>query len=138
KKRSQLQAELEAEKAAKERAEALLKAALAENDVEKKKRGQLQAELKAEQAAKARAEGGLATRSDELVALTRLIHEKELAARDRGIMEALLEPRTVSLLPSPIRVWRQMARVRRSGLFDSDWYKHVHRDVAASGMDPLR
>lgn len=53
-------------------------------------------------------------------------------------MEVLLDPRALPLLPAPIRVWRQMARVRRSGLFDAEWYKRVHKDVAASGMNPLR
>ncbi|MBY5935553.1 hypothetical protein KUV51_21270 [Tateyamaria omphalii] len=32
---------------------------------------------------------------------------------------------------------RQMDAVRRSGLFDADWYLHSNPDVAETGMDPL-
>jgi len=115
---------IEAEKAGRAQAEAGLRAALAENEAEKKRRSQ--------------AEAALAARSEEIAALTRLIREKELAARDRGAIEALLDPQDFRLLPAPLQLRRQMARLRRSGLFDAEWYSRAYPDVAASGMAPLR
>jgi hypothetical protein len=34
-------------------------------------------------------------------------------------------------------MWRA-AWVKRSGLFDAEWYVRHYTDVAASGIDPLR
>ncbi|MBX3491407.1 MAG: hypothetical protein KF899_00445 [Parvibaculum sp.] len=109
--------------------------ALALADAERAARTRAEAQLRE---VMTKAEADLAARFEEIAALTRLIREKELVARDRGALEVLLDPRALSFLPAPIRVWQQMVRVRRSGLFDADWYKRVHKDVAASGMNPLR
>lgn len=129
---------LEEEKAARVQTEAELRAALAENELEKEKRTRAETALTAEVAAREQAEAALAARFDEIATLSRLLREREVTARDRGVMEALLAPRALPLLPPPIRVWWQMVQVRRTGLFDAEWYKRTHKDVEASGMDPLR
>jgi hypothetical protein len=36
-----------------------------------------------------------------------------------------------------LRIWREMREVRKSGLFDADWYTARYGDVARSGIDPL-
>lgn len=36
-----------------------------------------------------------------------------------------------------LRWWSQARRILRTGLFDSDYYKHRYPDVEASGIDPL-
>ena len=43
-----------------------------------------------------------------------------------------------TLLPASLRRWWRMHRLRRSGTFDAEWYRGAYKDVAASGMDPLR
>lgn len=42
------------------------------------------------------------------------------------------------LLPSNVRLARQMALLRKTGLFDPDWYASAHKDVSASRMDPAK
>jgi hypothetical protein len=38
----------------------------------------------------------------------------------------------------PFRLRRQITLLRRSGLFDAEWYLRQNTDVASAGMDPLR
>ncbi|MBX3489281.1 hypothetical protein [Parvibaculum sp.] len=91
-----------------------------------------------EKAERERLQARLKERNGEVANLIRLTREKEAAARSRGIAEALLDAPALSLLPPVLRTWRQMARIRRAGIFDADWYKSKYSDVGASGMDPLR
>ncbi|MCW5726859.1 hypothetical protein [Parvibaculum sp.] len=91
-----------------------------------------------EKAERERLQARLKERNGEVANLIRLTREKEAAARSRGIADALLDARELSLLPPVLRTWRQMARIRRAGIFDADWYKNKYSDVGASGMDPLR
>ena len=53
-----------------------------------------------------------------------------LAALARGVRTGGLAERR--------RVRRRMEEVRRSGLFDAEWYLRANLDVALAGMDPLR
>lgn len=136
---------IEEEKAARAILEAQLQNALKIIEEEKAARALLEsqfqtatAKTEAEAVKRRCAETQLAIRFEEIVALTRLMREKELMARDRGAIEELLKPRSLFFLPSPFLVWRQMTRIRRSGLFDAKWYRTTNKDVAKSGMDPLR
>lgn len=44
----------------------------------------------------------------------------------------------LSVLPYRVRIWRREALLRRSGLFDAEWYLGTYKDVAHAGVDPLR
>ena len=46
-------------------------------------------------------------------------------------------PALPALSPRDRRIVRDMWTIRRSGLFDADWYLSRYPDVAASGIDPL-
>ena len=43
-----------------------------------------------------------------------------------------------SFLPSFLRIRWQMAILRRSGLFDAQWYSTHYEDVKKSGINPMR
>jgi hypothetical protein len=77
----------------------------------------------------------------------RLSHAAELDAIRSELAELKSRP-LQSLLPDPLRrrleKWREWNRlradirtIRRSGLFDADWYSARYGDVARSGLDPL-
>ena len=44
--------------------------------------------------------------------------------------------RSISL--QPLRDWRAVRSIARSGLFDKEWYLKSNPDVAARGVDPVR
>ena len=46
-------------------------------------------------------------------------------------------PALPALSPRDRRIVRDMRTIRRSGLFDTEWYLSRYPDVAASGIDPL-
>ena len=71
----------------------------------------------------------------EAAGMKRLEHARA-AARSRGIAGALLD--MPSLLPAALRTRQLMARIRRAGIFDADWYRSKYCDVGTSGMNPLR
>jgi len=95
--------------------------------------------------------GQLALREQELQALRGQVAERErqvqaLTARIRGITMskawrvAMLLRRTWALLVLPFTLRRNYkeALIRRSGLFDRDWYLARNPDVAEAGVDPAR
>lgn len=102
----------------------------------------------------ARLEGRLKERFDEIASLTRMVSvaERKADAKDGAIdgmrlalakemgkaVSALLDGRAWRVVPGRIRVRRQMALLRRSGLFDAEWYLKHYEDVAKAGVDPLR
>jgi len=98
-------------------------------------------------------ESRLSERFSELAVMTRLLGEKENAVRAadeqaawlRQVSAALLngsgsrslKARLAALMPAPIRVRKQKARLKRTGIFDPDAYLAAHPDVAEAGLDPL-
>ncbi len=99
------------------------------------------------------AEDRLAERFSEIAVMTRLIGETETAAKlseeqaawlrevsavlMNGAGSETLKGRLAALLPAPIRLKKQKARLKREGVFDADAYLAAHADVAESGIDPL-
>lgn len=126
------------EKAARAKAEAALKATLADYETEKERASKRQSETDAEKAKRKKVEKARENRFDEIALLTDLVGKRELAAHARAFIEAILDASQLPLLPAPFRLRRQMSRLRRSGLFDDEWYRRVNPDVAASRMDPMR
>ena len=70
-------------------------------------------------------------------------------ASDRGSFKGLLEENTArkrdllhifrrSISLQPLRDWRAVRTIARSGLFDRGWYLKNYPDVAARGIDPVR
>jgi hypothetical protein len=92
--------------------------------------------------------------ADEIAALRRLVEEKQReASRERaradqlcheaagkmgsavaGLLNGYVSP--LSWRPSRLR--RQAVLLKRSGLFDAEWYVREYADVASAGIDPLR
>ena len=135
----------EAEQAGRSRAEAGLKTALAELAEQRAARQQAETERDAarteagtEKTGRQQAEAALAARIEEIVALTRLMRAREAAARAGGTVATLLDRQGSRLLPRALRIRRQMAWMRQSGMFDAEWYGRAYPDVAAAGIDPLR
>ena len=101
----------------------------------------------------ARVEQRLEERFDEIAGLTRMVAEAEQKAghKDEAIeamraalakemgrtVSALLDGRALRFMPMRLRLRRQMALLRRSGLFDAEWYKSHYQDIADAGVDPL-
>lgn len=99
------------------------------------------------------AEGRLAERFGEIAVMTRMLGEKETAAQRsdersawlREVSAVLLngsgsksvKGRLAALVPGPMRLNRQKARLKRTGIFDPDGYLAANPDVAEAGMDPL-
>lgn len=95
----------------------------------------------------------LSERFGEIAVMTRLLGEKENVAKVSGeqaewlrevsavLMNGsgseTLKGRLAALLPAPIRLKKQKARLKRKGIFDADAYLAAHADVAEAGMDPL-
>lgn len=118
-----------------------------------KARSDRAAEAQKAKAEKERLEARLKERFDEIAALTRLVQEKErdaLAKAERAdkmrlaaaaelgrAVAALIDGRGFPpFLGRRAALVRKAARLRRSGLFDGDWYLRRYRDVADAGMDP--
>lgn len=107
----------------------------------------------------------LQRRTDEVAALTRLLYEAECAAARRAAAATPVRPaaagrgwlysrasalvtlarrlskpidRRVARILRQLRLRRQVADLRRSGLFDAQWYLREYGDVARAGMDPMR
>ena len=135
----------EAEHTGRSRAEAGLKAALAELAEQRAarqnaeiERDTARAEAETERVARQQGEAALAARIEEIVALTRLMRAREATARAGGAVATLLDRHGSRLLPRALRIRRQMAWMRQSGMFDAEWYGRAYPDVAAAGIDPLR
>jgi hypothetical protein len=99
------------------------------------------------------AEQGLKQRTDEIEALRRVAEEKQseihherseaerlrqVAAAEIGRAAGLLNGDSSPSYWRRFHLRRQAARLKRSGLFDAEWYLREYADVAKSGMDPLR
>ena len=68
-----------------------------------------------------------------------LAHTASYPARSiNRALNALLEASDWPLLPARLRLKRKLERLRRSGLFDAEWYLREYTDVAEAGIDPLR
>jgi hypothetical protein len=118
-----------------------------------KARSESSAQLQKAHAEHMELERRLTERFNEIAALTRLVAEKEreagrkdeavnrmrlAAAKEMGqAVAALLDGRSWRLVPGRIRVRRQMALLKRSALFDADWYRNHYEDIAKEGIDPL-
>ena len=70
-------------------------------------------------------------------------------ASDRGPSKGLLGENTAhkrdllhvfrrSVSLQPLRDWRAVRTIARSGLFDREWYLKSYPDVVARGIDPVR
>ncbi len=105
--------------------------------------------LEAEAKAKARAleAEGLAKAQALEAEIARAVSRKDEAVDQMRVMLAREMGRTVSALldesswrwlPSWLVVRRKMARLRRSKLFDAEWYVSHYRDISDAGVDPLR
>jgi hypothetical protein len=99
-------------------------------------------------------EARLQQQADEIETLRRLVKEKQgeahherakaerirhLAAGEIGrAVAGLLNGHTSPVRWRPFRLRRQITLLRRSGLFDDEWYLRQNTDVASAGMEPLR
>jgi hypothetical protein len=99
-------------------------------------------------------EGRLNERFGEIAALTRMLVEKESEARAsdeqaawlrevsavlmNGSTGGSLKARLAALLPAPMRLKGQKAKLKSAGIFDSEAYLAAHPDVAEAGLDPLQ
>ena len=63
---------------------------------------------------------------------------RQAAAGAVGRAAGLLDGRSTSSVWKPLRLRRQAAALRNSGIFDADWYLRQYSDVANAGIDPLR
>ncbi|CAK7261983.1 MULTISPECIES: class I SAM-dependent methyltransferase [unclassified Shinella] len=54
----------------------------------------------------------------------------------RAILKMIELPAIWKVLPAGRRLKHQMSLLRRSGLFDAEWYLSEYRDVAEAGVDP--
>ena len=114
---------------------------------------QADAEKKA-QDEKSRLEQRLGERFNEIASLTKMYSEAErrvyvkdekvasmrnaLAQEMGKTIAALLDSRTWRFVPARVRIFWQMALLRRTGLFDTEWYLKTYKDVAEAAADPLR
>src|SRR5262249_31268445 len=69
----------------------------------------------------------------------RKIHPVEVgaAAPQAGFAETPSEPPHVTSLTPDTAMDARVRAVRKSGLFDADWYLQQYPDVAAAGIDPV-
>ncbi len=63
---------------------------------------------------------------------------RQLATTEIGRAAGLLNGHGSPVRWKALHLKRQIARVKRSGLFDAEWYVREYADVAAAGIDPLR
>lgn len=131
-------------------AEGRLSEAEAARRKEAERADRLAGELETEKRA---GENRLSERFREIAVMTRLLDEKENAARlseeqtewlrevsavlMNGSGSEKLKGRLAALLPAPIRLKKQKAQLKRKGIFDPDAYLAAHVDVAEAGIDPL-
>jgi chromosome segregation ATPase len=107
----------------------------------------LQAERDRAVADRISAERKLWDRFDEIATLTRLLQEKE---KGRGAdaqekqdqkgqtIPGLSETPLSRFLPRRLRVAYQVKQLRKSGIFDPEWYVGYYEDIARAGVDPYR
>lgn len=111
-------------------------------------------ELQSLRRQKDEADGRLAERFGEIAALTRLLSERErqaqLAEKKAAQLQAIstvllngsgsrsLKSRMGALMPTAIRLKKQMSRLKSAQIFDAKAYLEANPDVAEAGMDPLR
>ena len=104
-------------------------------------------EADAAKAGKQYVERRLNERISEIAELTHAIRQNGLQAD--GIRQAtagefgravaaLLDSRSWPFLPPGLRLKRQIYILKRSGLFDAEWYLAHYRDVAEFGVDPVK
>ncbi|MGE3843534.1 MAG: hypothetical protein AB7I50_18340 [Vicinamibacterales bacterium] len=107
----------------------------------------LQAERDRAVADRVSAERKLWSRLDEIGTLTRLLQEKESRggslARDTQEESAVTIPGVfisgfMRFLPGRLRIRYQIQQLRKSGLFDPEWYVGYYEDIAKAGVDPYR
>ncbi|WP_210317251.1 class I SAM-dependent methyltransferase [Oryzicola mucosus] len=68
----------------------------------------------------------------------KLKHLQVVAAKEMGnAVASLLNGGQWRFMPGRMRLKRQMELVRKSGLFDAEWYLSHYEDVARAGIDPL-
>lgn len=93
------------------------------------------------------AERRLRDRFDEIATLTRLLQEKERRGRSRSTIVqedsvAAIPGVTGSgfmrFLPGRLRIRYQIQQLRKSGIFDPEWYVGYYEDIAKAGVDPYR
>jgi len=75
--------------------------------------------------------------------LTQLLREKEAPSnptqsRFKRAARILFKPRRWPQLWQRLRLVRDISALKRSGLFDAEWYLNTYTDVAAAKADPLR
>lgn len=95
---------------------------------------------------KARSEARIKELFVEIATLTRLLKDAEAMDFEataslelgRAILKAIKLPKVWNILPAAQRLKRQKTLLRRSGLFDPEWYVTEYRDVAEAGVDPVR
>ncbi len=63
---------------------------------------------------------------------------RQVAALEIGRAAGLLNGKGTSTLRRRFRLMWRAALLRRSGLFDAEWYLRHNADVASAGIDPLR
>lgn len=93
------------------------------------------------------AERRLRDRFDEIAALTRALQEKEIH-RGRGTNSKSYESAAAipgvsgsgftRLFPRRLRIRYQIQQLRKSGIFDPEWYVGYYEDIAKAGVDPYR
>jgi len=127
-----------------EKAESASAKAKAEHEAEVKK---ARMESEALAAERRRLEHRLKERFDEIATLTRMVRAGE-DAKNRLRQEAAMElgaaiaalsegGRLESLLPRRLRERYRRARLIRSGLIDTEWYREHYKDVGSAGADPI-
>jgi hypothetical protein len=62
---------------------------------------------------------------------------RQVAAFEIGRAAGLVNDTGASTVRRRLRLMRGAARLKRSGLFDAEWYLHHYADVADAGIDPL-
>ena len=86
-------------------------------------------------------------RFDEIATLTRLLQEKEsrgaggvLSEKDESAkaIPGVSDSRLTRFLPGRLRVRFQIQQLRKSGVFDPEWYVGYYEDIAKAGVDPYR
>lgn len=80
----------------------------------------------------------LASQNADVHSLQPQIEKARSAAASEIGRTALAMLDGVRWLPAPLRLRRQIALLKRSGMLDPDWYLSHYADVASAGYDPYR
>ena len=123
------------------------------NNALRNKEAEAAAAIESARAEKQDAERRLSERFSEIAVMTRLLGEREQAARlseeqaawlrdvsavlMNGSTPETLKGRLAALLPASIRLKKQKAQLKKKGIFDPDAYLVAYPDVAEAGIDPL-